>query len=200
MFKLIPWSSDTIESNKQIYIKALKNRFKLKFSFGIQDFNLLQYEELLFEQKDRDNKKLNSLYKLNINEQKNELWKTTCFEFFLKEKNNSRYYEFNLNPSGFWNFYRFSDYRTDMRSALKSPPISIIQKNINNKKYIFTVEIKLSFLQKLMGNPRIQWSDILIKPTLILKNKNNNIEYWAPSHPPGKADFHSSEGFIPIDF
>src|SRR5262245_43514508 len=40
-----------------------------------------------------------------------DLWKTTCFEVFLKPSLSKRYYEFNFSPSGLWAAYSFEDYR-----------------------------------------------------------------------------------------
>jgi hypothetical protein len=42
---------------------------------------------------------------------KDELWQTTCFEFFLAAKDQPGYWEFNLAPSGNWNVYRMDAYR-----------------------------------------------------------------------------------------
>lgn len=46
-----------------------------------------------------------------ISSRKDELWKTTCFEFFLKDKLSTSYIEMNVNDIGQWNFYRFKNYR-----------------------------------------------------------------------------------------
>src|SRR5688572_26316236 len=37
---------------------------------------------------------------------KDELWRHTCFEFFLAIKDQPAYWEFNFSPSGDWNVYR----------------------------------------------------------------------------------------------
>ena len=42
---------------------------------------------------------------------KDDLWKTTCLEFFLAIKDLSQYWEFNLSPSGDWNVYYMAAYR-----------------------------------------------------------------------------------------
>ncbi|HSG42568.1 MAG TPA: hypothetical protein VLA72_05385, partial [Anaerolineales bacterium] len=36
---------------------------------------------------------------------KDNLWKATCFEFFVAIKDQSQYWEFNISPSGNWNVY-----------------------------------------------------------------------------------------------
>jgi hypothetical protein len=49
---------------------------------------------------------------LNANPARNdELWRTTCFEFFIAIKSTSQYWEFNMSPSGDWNIYVMDAYR-----------------------------------------------------------------------------------------
>src|SRR5829696_7959044 len=42
---------------------------------------------------------------------RDELWRTTCFEFFLAIENKAQYWEFNMSPSGDWNVYVMDAYR-----------------------------------------------------------------------------------------
>jgi hypothetical protein len=42
---------------------------------------------------------------------KEELWTTTCLEFFLAVKDSPEYWEFNFSPSGDWNIYHIDTYR-----------------------------------------------------------------------------------------
>ena len=42
---------------------------------------------------------------------KDDLWKATCFEFFIAIKNQTQYWEFNMSPSGNWNVYIMDAYR-----------------------------------------------------------------------------------------
>src|SRR5689334_5335693 len=42
---------------------------------------------------------------------RDELWNSTCFEFFLAIKDQPQYWEFNMSPSGDWNVYRMDVYR-----------------------------------------------------------------------------------------
>ncbi|NEQ19514.1 MAG: DOMON-like domain-containing protein [Microcoleus sp. SIO2G3] len=58
---------------------------------------------------------------------KHELWKDTCFEFFVGIKNSDQYWEFNLSPAGDWNIYRFDAYRQGMQeeTAFTALPFSI---------------------------------------------------------------------------
>src|SRR5215208_6199567 len=40
-----------------------------------------------------------------------DLWKSSCFEFFLAIPNQPEYWEFNMSPSGDWNIYHMEAYR-----------------------------------------------------------------------------------------
>src|SRR5690242_17714432 len=46
-----------------------------------------------------------------------ELWKTTCFEAFLRPLGEQSYREWNFAPSGRWASYEFSGYRDGMADA-----------------------------------------------------------------------------------
>jgi hypothetical protein len=48
-----------------------------------------------------------------------ELWRATCFEAFVKNEKSKEYWEFNLSPSGSWNFYHFTSYRDGMSEELR---------------------------------------------------------------------------------
>ena len=51
---------------------------------------------------------------------KHDLWKATCFEFFIAPAGQPQYWEFNLSPSGNWNVYRMDAYRqVNMREEEK---------------------------------------------------------------------------------
>lgn len=48
-------------------------------------------------------------------EREDELWTGNCLELFLRKKDSSEYYEFNLSPRNQWNLYHFDDYRAGMK-------------------------------------------------------------------------------------
>src|SRR5579863_7062353 len=51
------------------------------------------------------------------------LWRTTCFEAFLKAADAPAYVELNLAPSGRWAAYRFDAFREGMGpGTLAAPP------------------------------------------------------------------------------
>ena len=57
-----------------------------------------------------------------------ELWKTTCFEAFVKPGEGAGYYEVNVAPSTQWAAYRFDSYRDGMAPAFEfsDPRIEIV--------------------------------------------------------------------------
>ena len=54
------------------------------------------------------------------------LWQHTCCELFVARPAESRYFEFNLSPSGEWAAYEFDSYREGRRSLMPTNmPIAI---------------------------------------------------------------------------
>ena len=56
-----------------------------------------------------------------------ELWRSSCFEAFIRAAPGEAYYEFNFAPSTQWAAYRFDGYRTGMRAAseIAAPRIEV---------------------------------------------------------------------------
>ncbi|MEM7553830.1 MAG: DOMON-like domain-containing protein [Cyanobacteria bacterium P01_A01_bin.84] len=118
---------------------------------------------------------------------KNELWETTCFEFFLGIKNSLRYWEFNLSPAGHWNIYKFNGYRQGMQEETK---ITSLPFKVENQLDTFSLKLQLD-LDKLV--PIKQRLNIAI--SAVVKDKNKNISYWALKHCGEVADFHLRDSF-----
>lgn len=121
-------------------------------------------------------------------QRQHDLWQTTCFEFFLGLQNSSQYWEFNLSPSGDWNVYRFSDYRTGMQeeTAFTSLPFNI---DLQEKQIALTIELDLTSIVQLD-----QPLDVAITAVLQIL-PDHNITYWALQHCGTEADFHLRESF-----
>jgi hypothetical protein len=118
---------------------------------------------------------------------KNQLWKTTCFEFFLGLIHSPSYWEFNLSPTGDWNVYHFASYRQGMQAenTFSTLPFTI---TAQSKK--LTVNLETS-LEPLI--PIEQKLDIAIATVVSFKDKK--ISYWALNHCSSEADFHRRESF-----
>lgn len=124
-----------------------------------------------------------------VNRQDN-LWQTTCFEFFLAVFNSPEYWEFNLAPTGDWNIYRFAKYRRGIRmeTAFKDLPFQIMR---NDSTYQTTSEISLKPI--IAGNTPLE-----LAVTTVIEDTNHNLSYWAIIHPGNQADFHRRDSFITI--
>lgn len=123
----------------------------------------------------------------NPPERQDNLWQTTCFEFFLGIQNSSQYWEFNLSPSGNWNVYRFSDYRTGMQeeTAFTSLPFQI---DVKEKRVSLTIDLNLDAIV-----PPTQTLDVAI--TTVIQIIPHDITYWALHHSGTEADFHLRDSF-----
>jgi len=120
---------------------------------------------------------------------KDDLWRMTCFEFFLAAKGSPQYWEFNLSPSGDWNFYAMDAYRqVNMREETR---IQRLQFNVQKKVESFSLEADIDLNQ-------IFPEDILIEAgiTSVIKTKDGRESYWALIHPHPEADFHLRNSFV----
>jgi hypothetical protein len=112
-----------------------------------------------------------------------ELWRTTCFEAFVRNAPGAGYYEFNLAPSSQWAAYHFSDYRDGMALAELAPPAIITGAN--------HAHIDVDALIYLPSSDA-PWRLAL---SAVIEESNGAKSYWALRHPPGKPDFHHVDGF-----
>jgi hypothetical protein len=126
---------------------------------------------------------------------RNELWQTTCFEFFLGLKGSPKYWEFNLSPAGHWNIYRFDDYREGMAEELAFESLPFLVKAQPDS---LTLSLSLD-LEKIISPTQALEASI----TTVIQSKINNlisekdaITYWALTHVAQEADFHQRKSFI----
>lgn len=124
----------------------------------------------------------------DIPERKHELWKETCFEFFVGIKNSERYWEFNLSPTGHWNVYRFEGYRQGMQeeTAFTTVPFSIQNQSDN-----FALAVNVGLDQIVSPEEAIE-----VSITAVIKQRDDEVTYWALTHQGAEADFHLRDSFI----
>ena len=122
-----------------------------------------------------------------INRQ-DDLWQTTCFEFFLAIFNAPEYWEFNLAPTGNWNIYRFAKYRRGMQPATRFEGLPLQVTESENSYYL---ETAISLDRVVSGNTTLE-----IAVTMVIEDTQGNLSYWAISHPGTEADFHRRDGFV----
>lgn len=127
----------------------------------------------------------------SIPARKDDLWKATCFEFFIAIQDQPRYWEFNMSPSGNWNVYAMDAYRqVNMRaeSAFTQLPFEF-RKTTDNISLDISVDL----------NRILQPENILeIGITTIIQANDGNETYWALAHPGQLADFHLRDGFVMV--
>jgi hypothetical protein len=112
-----------------------------------------------------------------------ELWRTTCFELFLRGPEEEAYLEFNLSPSGEWAAYAFDGYRQGMTDLDITPP---------------SVELAtadgVSRLTVFVTTPRPgPW---LASLTAVIEEAGGTKSYWALAHASDKPDFHHPDSFV----
>lgn len=127
---------------------------------------------------------------------KDDLWKTTCFEFFLKNKSSNQYLEMNLSCNKEWNLYLFKNYRElDGGADLESlQPLSITWSDLTsedpnlsfNQGFKLEIQFPLHPLLKLIGAEQ-QWQ---FNITAVTEYTDHTKEYWAIQHAQRQPDFH----------
>lgn len=116
------------------------------------------------------------------------LWKATCFEFFLAIPNQPGYWEFNMSPSGDWNVYKMDAYRrVGFREEAAFTQLPFVFRKTDNK---LSLDISLGLSPIFQPQQTVQ-----VGITAIIQTLDGNETYWALAHPAPQADFHLREGF-----
>ncbi len=117
-----------------------------------------------------------------------ELWRTTCFEAFLKPEGGAGYVELNVAPSSEWAAYGFSSYREGMA------PLEITMPRIEARRGDdrFELDVVLDFADILPPGP------CRLALCAIIEERSGAKSYWALAHPPGRPDFHHDAGFAAL--
>lgn len=119
---------------------------------------------------------------------KDNLWRTTCFELFLKLPAQEAYWEYNLSPSHDWNVYHFSSYRSELtlESQIEAIEMTTTLDNANFVQLQAALPIPIS----LRGQPL----DIAISS--VAAEQSGKLHYFALRHAGAKPDFHHPAGFV----
>lgn len=114
---------------------------------------------------------------------RHELWKTTCFEAFLRRTGESGYREWNFAPSGDWAAYDFTGYRDGMSEAeIGQPPYIRMEDNLTWWTVGATVSVPAGG----------EWE---VNLTAVLEEKDGTKSYWALAHAADTPDFHHPDCF-----
>jgi hypothetical protein len=118
-----------------------------------------------------------------------ELWKATCFEFFLAVKDQPGYWEFNMSPSGDWNVYRMDAYRRiGFREEMAIHQLPFAFKRESDGIFL-DVSVDLTALIKYDAQ-------LQMGITAVILTKDGGETYWALAHPAPYPDFHLQQSFI----
>ncbi len=117
-----------------------------------------------------------------------DLWTTTCLELFFGPVDSDTYWEVNLSIAGHWNVYRFDAYRSGMREerAFRSLPFAVERQGSE-------LHLQLDLALEPLG---LTEERLEVAIATVLQSQNNQISYWALTHPGSEADFHRRDSFI----
>ena len=114
---------------------------------------------------------------------RDQLWRTTCFEAFLKREGGDAYTEWNFAPSGDWAAYDFNAPRTGMVAAdVASPPYLRVEDNLTWWTLGATIAIPSHQRFKL-------------GLTAVIEEQDGTKSYWALAHGGAAPDFHDPTCF-----
>jgi hypothetical protein len=123
-------------------------------------------------------------------ERRDELWRQTCFEAFLRVPGETAYREYNFSPSGDWAIYQFRAYR----QTLSSPTV-ITPPHIHLSQGTGFLQLDVELTPELLGATARSANAWHIGLSAVMDAQADGISYWALNHPPGSPDFHHDDGF-----
>jgi hypothetical protein len=118
---------------------------------------------------------------------RDELWRSTCFEAFLRGEGRCDYLELNLAASGDWNVYRLTGYREGLAPAPVPAPRIGWAAQEERATLVATVDL---------GPAGVASEALSVGLSAIIEERCGRKSYWALAHPAGKPDFHAEAGFV----
>jgi hypothetical protein len=139
---------------------------------------------------EREQNVLHSAENCYLPTRKQELWQTTCFEFFLGIQNSPQYWEFNLSPNGDWNIYRFTGYRQGM---VEEDKITSLPFQVHRESHLFRLDLSLDLTPIVAPE-----TELYLGITTVIQPQVGEIGYWALKHCGTQPDFHLRDSFVPL--
>ena len=119
-------------------------------------------------------------------DRRDELWKHTCLEAFIRLEDSDGYVELNFAPNGDWAAYQFDGYRRNGKDlAVDAPRIAFKKAAIE-----IALAVTLPTLPELYQRNTIQ-----LGLSAVIETPQNDCYYWALFHPSDTPDFHRAENF-----
>src|SRR5581483_2754582 len=116
------------------------------------------------------------------------LWRKTCFEFFIAEKDKPNYWEFNFSPSGNWNCYSFIRYKQNMQEETRIQNPATFMAKADDSLFI-SANLKIASL--IPADKQLE-----LGISAVILDKNASESFWALKHCARLPDFHQRESFI----
>jgi hypothetical protein len=116
---------------------------------------------------------------------RDELWKHTCFEAFLRAGEGG-YVELNLSPSTEWAAYRFTGYRAGLTQA--AVPAVTVTAERGGDLFELTAAVDV-------GGEIVFDTPVPFALSAVIEDVSGAKTYWALAHAPGKPDFHHPDAF-----
>ncbi|MGD9965093.1 MAG: DOMON-like domain-containing protein [Hyphomonadaceae bacterium] len=117
------------------------------------------------------------------------LWRTTCFEAFVRDPAAAGYAEFNLAPSTAYAVYGFAGYREGMTGGYCSR--ATITTATGDACFELTAELDFHRAAHVTAE-----GPLMVALSAVIEEMGGAKSYWALAHPPGKPDFHHADGFV----
>lgn len=121
------------------------------------------------------------------------LWRHTCFEAFVRRRDDPAYVELNFSPSSEWAAYAFRGYRD------RDP--------VADEDYGLRIDVRqgadrLELDAIIGGSPLIHdRAPLRLALSAVIEEESGALSYWALRHPSGKPDFHHPDAFaLELDF
>lgn len=114
-----------------------------------------------------------------------DLWRTTCFELFLRPERGESYVEFNLSPSERWAAYDFTAYRDGM--ADRPMPI---EPNCTLRR-----GSTMAIFDAAIPRVAIPAGTSVMNLAAVLEEEGGTLSYWALAQHAGAPDFHDAACF-----
>lgn len=119
---------------------------------------------------------------------KNDLWRTTCFELFVKTPGGSEYWEYNFAPSGDWDVYRFASYRSELLRETQITNVSIATEVEQSR--LVNLQARLPLPSRLTGHA------LSFGISSVIEDATGTMHYFALRHGGAKPDFHDPGNFV----
>jgi hypothetical protein len=120
--------------------------------------------------------------------QRDDLWRHSCFEAFIRPAGGQAYHEINLAPSRAWAAYRFQSYRDGMAPSFLEP-IGPIQ--VDYGPHMLTQTSMLDY-----GDDRALRGELEVGLSAVIEATDGSKSYWALAHGEGAPDFHNADCFV----